>query len=63
MGFLKRLFSRKKGNDELDIQYVSDDIFPEEKETDQRKIGHYVLDHCEQIIESEREFGEEKKEQ
>ena len=62
MGFWKRLFSRKKGNDELDIQYLSDGIFPEEKEPDQRKIGHYVLDHCEQIIESARELGEEKKE-
>ena len=40
---------------------LTDQLFPEE-ETDQRRIGHYVLDHCEQIIESARELVEEKKE-
>ena len=63
MGFLKRIFTRKKGSDtELDRQEMTDGLYPEEMETDHRKVGHYVLDHCEQIIESARELGEEKKE-
>ncbi|MBO5154190.1 MAG: hypothetical protein J6C00_07570 [Eubacterium sp.] len=63
MGFLKRIFSRKREPDsETEMQDMADELFPEEKEPDQRKVGHYVLDHCEQIIESARELGEEKKE-
>ena len=62
MGFLKRIFSRKREPDsETEMQDMTDELFPEEKEPDQRKVGHYVLDHCEQIIESARELGEEKK--
>lgn len=63
MGFLKQIFSRKRKPDsETEMQDMTDELFPEEKEPDQRKVGHYVLDHCEQIIESARELGEEKKE-
>ena len=63
MGFLKHIFSRKRKPDsETEMQDMTDELFPEEKEPDQRKVGHYVLDHCEQIIESARELGEEKKE-
>lgn len=63
MGFLKRFFSRKNNADhENDVQDMTDDLFPEENDLDHRKVGHYVLDHCEQIIESARELGEEKKE-
>lgn len=63
MGFFKRLFSRKKEVDpEQALQDMTAGLFPEEEGTDQRRIGHYVLDHCEQIIESARELGEEKKE-
>ncbi len=62
MKFLKRFFSKSK-NRELkpELMELTDQLFPEE-ETDQRRIGHYVLDHCEQIIESARELVEEKKE-
>lgn len=63
MGFLKRFFSRKKEADsELDTQSVNDELFLEEAEPNQRQVGHYVLDRCEQIIEAARELGEEKKE-
>lgn len=63
MGFLKRLFSKKKNMDrESEVFEEAEELFSEEQETDQHKIGHYVLDHCEQIIESARELGEEKKE-
>ena len=63
MGLFGRIFSRKTEPDsELKMQQMTDELFPEEKEPDQRKVGHYVLDHCEQIIESSRELGEEKKE-
>lgn len=60
MGFLRRIFFRRKGSE--NVQDPADELFQEEIVTDQRKIGHYVLDHCEQIIESARELGEEKKE-
>ena len=60
MGFLRRFFFQKKGSE--NGQDVAEELYPEEMESDQRKIGHYVLDHCEQIIESARELGEEKKE-
>lgn len=46
----------------MSAEDVTDQLFPEENEPDQRRVGHYVLDHCEQIIESARELGEEKKE-
>lgn len=63
MGLLRRIFRRKKEDlSGQDVQNMTDELFPEEKAPDQRKIGHYVLDHCEQIIESARELGEEKKE-
>ena len=63
MRFLKRLFSKKKNRDrEAELFEATDELFSEEQETDLHKIGHYVLDHCEQIIESARELGEEKKE-
>lgn len=63
MGFFKRFFSRKKDADSiLELTEMSEGLFPEEEETDHRRIGHYVLDHCEQIIEAARELSEEKKE-
>ena len=63
MGFWKRIFSRKNVSDDAsEIQGITDELFPEEMEPDQRKVGHYVLDHCEQIIEAARELGEAKKE-
>ncbi|MDD7643117.1 MAG: hypothetical protein PUK75_11715 [bacterium] len=63
MRFLKRLFSKKRNRDrEAEAFEATDELFSEEQETDLHKIGHYVLDHCEQIIESARELGEEKKE-
>lgn len=63
MGFLRKIFSRKKKPDKrAGAEEITDELFPEEQEPDQRKVGHYVLDHCEQIIESARELGEEKKE-
>lgn len=63
MGLFRRIFSRKKEPDsELEMQEMTDELFPEEDDTDQRKVSHYVLDHCEQIIEAARELGEEKKE-
>ena len=63
MGFWKRIFSKKKERNSVpELTETADELFPEGKEPDQHKIGHYVLDHCEQIIESARELGEEKKE-
>lgn len=60
MGLLKRFFSRKKDAD--NDPDVSEELFSEEQETDQRRVGHFVLDHCEQIIDTARELSEEKRE-
>lgn len=60
MGLLKRFFSRKKDAD--NDPGVSGELFSEEQETDQRRVGHFVLDHCEQIIDTARELSEEKRE-
>lgn len=63
MGFLKRFFSRNKETEEKQqLEEMTEELFPEPEEQTQRKIGHYVLDYCEQIIESAKELGEEKKE-
>ena len=63
MGFWKRIFSRKnESDDNSEVHNITDELFPKEMESDHRKVGHYVLDHCEQIIEAARELGEEKKE-
>lgn len=63
MGFWRRIFSRKKLKDRgFGVRDMADELFQAEGEPDQRQIGHDVLDHCEQIIESARELGEEKKE-
>ena len=63
MGFFKRIFSRKKEEAaEQALQEITEEFFPEQQEDESRRIGHYVLDYCEQIIESAKELGEEKKE-
>ena len=63
MGFFKRIFSRKKEEPaEQALQEITEEFFPEQQEDESRRIGHYVLDYCEQIIESAKELGEEKKE-
>ncbi len=41
---------------------MTEELFPEQQEPNQRRIGHYVLDYCEQIIEAAKEVGEGKKE-
>lgn len=60
MGLLKRFFSRKKDAD--NDSGAPQELFSEEQETDQRRVGHFVLDHCEQIIDTARELSEEKRE-
>lgn len=60
MGFFKKIFSRNKDADS--DQSVPQELFSEEQETDQRRVGHFVLDHCEQIIDTARELSEEKRE-
>lgn len=60
MGLLKRFFSRKKDAD--NDPGAPQELFSEEQETDQRRVGHFVLDHCEQIIDTARELSEEKRE-
>lgn len=63
MKLLRRLFAKKNQWEENEkSERDGDDLFAEEEIKDQRQIGHYVLDHCEQIIESAKELGEEKKE-
>ncbi len=63
MNIFKRLFSKKDDAQEAEKEPEKADGFEaEERETDQRRIGHYVLDHCEQIIEAARNLGFGKRE-
>jgi hypothetical protein len=64
MGLFRRLFSRRKKRQELlePVENEQEELSFEDVEIDQHKIGHFVLDHCEQIIDSAKELGEEKKE-
>ena len=61
MGLFKRFFH----NDETVAERREDadeKLFFEQDEQNQKKIGHNVLDHCEQIIETAKELEDEKKE-
>ena len=61
MGLFKRFFH----NDETEAERREDadeKLFFEQDEQNQKKIGHNVLDHCEQIIETAKELEDEKKE-
>jgi hypothetical protein len=61
MGLLDRFLSKFKRGDEQE-PLETEETSSQEVEVDQHKVGHFVLDHCEQIIESARELGDEKKE-
>ena len=61
MGLFKRFFH----NDETVAERREDadeKLLFEQDEQNQKKIGHNVLDHCEQIIETAKELEDEKKE-
>ena len=61
MGLFKRFFH----NDETVAERREDadeKLFFEQDEQNQKKIGHNVLDNCEQIIETAKELEDEKKE-
>lgn len=60
------LFRRKKKKPKQDIDdilsRISEDVLSEEDSRDQHKVQHYVLGHCEQIIETAKELEAEKAE-
>ncbi len=62
MKLFKRKWKKKqKSIDEILDQVTEDVLTPEEME-DEHKVHHYVLDHCEQIIETAKELEAQKAE-
>ena len=60
-----KLFRRKKRPEKniTDIlSKVTEDVLSEEESKDTKKVQHFVLGHCEQIIESAKELEDEKAE-
>ncbi len=56
-------FKRKKEKNNSKPEYLDETLSAQEElSMDQREVGHYVLDSCEQLIESARELDETKKE-
>ena len=62
MGLFKR--RRKKSEKNMDeiLEQVAEDVLSPEDRGDTHKVQHYVLGHCEQIIETAKELEEEKSE-
>lgn len=60
-----RLFRRRKKekkNVSDVLAPITEDILPEEDRADSGKVHHYVLGHCEQIIQTAKDLEEEKAE-
>lgn len=60
-----KLFGRRKKpkrSIEDILSKVTEDVLSEEDSKDERKVHHYVLGHCEQIIETAKELEDEKTE-
>ncbi|MDD6038447.1 MAG: hypothetical protein PUD20_06605 [bacterium] len=63
MGFLKRMLQKLKKDDSSAVLVTDDEaLFDEGADEKQHKVGHDVLDHCEQIINAAKELEDEKKE-
>lgn len=61
---MKLFGRRKKPKRSIDdiLSKVTEDVLSEEDSKDERKVHHYVLSHCEQIIETAKELENEKTE-
>lgn len=61
MKLFRRRKKPKKSIDDI-LSKVTEDVLSEEDSKDERKVHHYVLGHCEQIIETAKELEDEKTE-
>lgn len=61
---MKLFRRRKKPQKSIDdiLSKVTEDVLSEEDSKDERKVHHYVLGHCEQIIETAKALEDEKTE-
>lgn len=59
-----RLFRRKKKKKNIDeiLAQVTEDILSPEDRADEKKVQHYILEHCEQLIESAKDLEQQKTE-
>lgn len=58
--FKWRKKKRKKDINDI-LEQVTEELLPEDM-ADERKVQHYVLEHCEQVIEAAKELEEQKSE-
>lgn len=61
MGLFRRKKKPKQNIDEI-LSCITEDVLSEEDSKDQHKVQHYVLGHCEQIIETAKALEAEKAE-
>ncbi|MGN0341445.1 MAG: hypothetical protein ACI4DO_01520 [Roseburia sp.] len=61
MGLFRRKKKEKKNIAEV-LSAVTEDVLSEKERKDTKKVHHYVLGHCEQIIQTAKNLEEEKKE-
>lgn len=59
-----KLFRRRKKQKNIDdiLSQVTEDMLPPEDLQDEHKVQHYMLEHCEQIIDATKELEEQKNE-
>lgn len=64
MGSGMWLFKRrkKKKNIEAILEQVTDDVLSPQDKKDEKKVQHYILEHCEQLIESAKDLEQQKSE-
>ncbi len=58
--FFRRRNRKKKDVNEI-LEQVTEELLPEDI-SDERKVQHYLLEHCEQIIENAKELEDQKSE-
>lgn len=61
MGLFKRKKKQKRNIEDI-LSRVTEDVLSEEDSKDERKVHHFVLGHCEQIIDTAKELEDEKAE-
>lgn len=61
MGLFRRKKKEKKDIDQI-LSVVTEDVLSEKERKDAKKVHHYVLGHCEQIIQTAKALEDEKQE-
>ena len=62
MKLFKRKWKKKQKSIDEILEQVTEDVLTPEEMEDEHKVHHYVLDHCEQIIETAKELEAQKAE-